>query len=301
MPRWDAQTARRWTRVLHVPLLLAMAGCAGNRGVDSAVEADPVAQLASEGPTLRERAQLAVTEPYWPYRLATLQFAADSSAAGERSLDLALARDARYAPAVSLKSKRLYGRGEYAAGAALLRAALDAGASPRGPLEAGLALQLEALGELDEADALAARLDPAEGDIAPALGFLTLRGPDPFNSEPLLRAAAAAAPGSAAAANNLGIGLLYAGRPEDAAAEFERALSLDPDCAGAYYNLAIVDLHYRFDESAAREHYLAYRRLAPAGGDDPDALGRSLADGGGAGEVALTREDVTQETQHDAN
>ncbi len=269
--------------------LLVGAGCAGGGALRETrpAPADARAQLAAEGDSLRAWAARAPQEPYWPHRLGELLAAADSLPAAALALDAALAVDPLHAPALSLRAKLHYEAGDFAAGAALLRAALAAGAEPRGPLTAALALHLDALGELEETARLSSALDPEAPGTAAALGYLLLRGESPFAAEPRLRAAAAAAPHSAAAANNLGIGLLYAGRPEAAAAEFERALALDPRCAGAHYNLAIVALNYRYDESAAREHFLAYRRLAPGGGEDPDALGRALAGAPAAGHLAL--------------
>lgn len=279
---------RRFPGAALAPLLL-LAGCAGGGALRTPTPpADAAARLAAEGDSLRAWAVRAPGEAYWAYRLGALYAAVDSLPAATRALEAALAADPLYAPALSLRAKLHYEAGEYATGAALLRSALAAGAEPRAPLTAALALQLDALGELEESAQLAAALDPPTPATAAALGFLLLRGENPFASEARLRAAATVAPRSAAAANNLGIGLLYAGHPDAAAAEFERALSLDADCAGAHYNLALVALNYRFDPAAAREHFAAYRRLAPHG-EDPDALGHSLAGAPAAGELALSR------------
>jgi len=273
----SGQIARRRLPGAALAPLLLLAGCAGGGALHRAEPpVDAAARLATEADSLRAWALRAPGEAYWPYRLGVLYAAVDSLPAAVRALEAALAADPLHAPALSLRAKLHYDAGEHAAGAALLRGALAAGAEPRAPLTAALALQLDALGELEESARLAAALDPPTPATAAALGFLLLRGEDPFAGEARLRAAAAAAPRSAAAANNLGIGLLYSGRPEDAAAEFERALSLDADCAGAHYNLALVALNYRFDTAAAREHFAAYRRLAPQG-EDPDALAPSLA------------------------
>lgn len=279
-----------WRRLLGAALapLLLLAGCAGGGALQTAtLPVDAAARLAAEADSLRAWAARAPGEAYWPYRLGALYAAVDSLPAAVRALEAALAADPLYAPALSLRAKLHYEAGDYAAGAALLRSALAAGAEPRAPLMAALALQLDALGQLEESAQLAAALEPATPATAAALGFLLLRGEDPFASEARLRAAAAVAPRSAAAANNLGIGLLYAGRPDAAADEFERALSLDPGCAGAHYNLALVALNYHFDAAAAREHFAAYRRLAPHG-EDPDALGPSLAGAPAASELALS-------------
>ncbi len=307
MPSRLLQIASRCARPRALaPLAVAvLAGCAGGGALQAPATrpADAGAQLAAEGDSLRAWAARAPQEPYWPYRLAALLAAVDSLPAAGAALDAALAADPLDAPSLSLRAKLHYAAGEFAAGAALLRAALAGGAEPRGPLTAALALQLDALGELEESARLSRALDPEASGTAAALGFLLLRGENPFAAEPHLRAAAEAAPRSAAAANNLGIGLLYAGRPEAAAAEFERALALDPRCAGAHYNLAIVALNYRFDEAAARAHFLAYRRLAPGGGVDPDALGRALAGAPAAGHLALSPPAPAPdpEAKHDAN
>ncbi|MBM4116886.1 hypothetical protein FJ251_03960 [bacterium] len=284
----SGQIARRRLPGAALAPLLLLAGCAAGGALQTpAPTLEASAQLAAEADSLRAWADRAPGEAYWPYRLAALYAAADSLPAAAAALETALAADPRYAPALSLRAKLHYEVGEYGAGAALLRAALAAGVEPRVPLTAALALHLDALGEWEESARLVGTLEPPTPATAAALGFLLLRGEDPFASEARLRAAVTAAPRSAAAANNLGIGLLYAGRPDAAAAEFERALGLDADCAGAHYNLALLALNYRFDAATARAHFTAYRRLAPRG-EDPDALGQSLAAAPAAGALALS-------------
>lgn len=286
------QIARRRRFGAALAPLLLLAGCAGGGALRTPpTPVDAAAQLATEADSLRAWAGRAPGEAYWPYRLGALYAAADSLPAAERALSAALVADPLHGPSLSLRAKLHYEAGEFSAGAALLRKALAAGAEPRAPLTAALALHLEALGELEESARLADALEPPTPATAAALGFLLLRGADPFASEARLRTAAAAAPHSAAAANNLGIGLLYAGKPDAATSEFERALSLDPGCAGAHYNLALVALNYRFDTAAAREHFAAYRRLAPHG-EDPDALAPSLAGAPAAGALALSPSDA---------
>lgn len=284
--------ARRALLALLLPGLSALAGCSGGGGPVLRVETepDPARLLAAEADSLLRMARAEPAEPFWPCRLGERLAAADSLRAAAAALDRALAVAPLYAPAVSLRSKLHYDAGEYARGARLLEGALVAGATPRPPLQAALALHLDALGEFERVESIVDELGAPHRETASALGYLVLRGEDPFGADSLLSAAADAAPRSAAALNNRGIGRLYAGRPEAARQDFEAALALDPELAGAHYNLAILYLNYRFDETAAREHFTAYRRLARDDAD-PDDLGQRLAGAPAGGQVALREAD----------
>ncbi len=302
MPNMKCKTATPWwkspgvsigLRICSLTAMLFLVACSGQKRVilePPPASLTPVQRLAVERDFLLERMALQADQAYWPFRLAELQAAADSSEQARPHLAMALSRDPLYTPAISLLSKLHFVTGEFEAGASLLENALEAGAQDRGALRGALALHLDALGDIDAA---ARSLDTASetgadfGEIGAALGYVALRGDDYLVSAGLLARAAAAAPASAAAANNHGIGLLYDGRPLEARSSFERALDLDSDCAGALYNLAIVHKFYLFEEERAREYFQSYRILSD---EDPDELAPLLAAASGAETVAFTKE-----------
>ncbi len=280
-------------RICSLTALLFMAACSGQKRVNlepPPTSLTPGQRLAVERNFLLDRMALQTDQAYWPFRLAELQAAAGFDELARTNLAESLSRDPLYTPAISLLSKLHFEAGEFEAGASLLENALAAGAQDKGALRSALALHLDALGDIDAA---AQSLDTASetgadlGEIGAALGYVALRGDDYLVSAGLLARAAAAAPSSAAAANNHGIGLLYDGRPIEAQSSFERALDLDPDCAGALYNLAIVHKFYLFEEERAREYFQAYRVLSD---EDPDELAPLLAAAAGTGAVAYTKE-----------
>lgn len=157
-------------------------------------------------------------------------------------------------------------------------------------VRAALAVHLEALGRVEEASAVLSPCADGDAGVARARTWLSLRG-DAFASALAdAERAVAHSPASAADRNNLGIALLYAGRPREAREAFLSARELDPALPGALYNLAIVESAYFFDDGAARRWLDAYRRLSD---EDPDGLfvtvgGTDVATReGGAGAEAL--------------
>jgi Flp pilus assembly protein TadD len=110
--------------------------------------------------------------------------------------------------------------------------------------------------------------------VATARTYVKLRGEGFLDAEATAREALDANPKSAANHNNLGICLLYDGKPFAAREAFEAALAIDPQLPGALYNLAIVETVYDFDPDAGRRWFDRYLEVAS---DDPDDLKSLLA------------------------
>ena len=96
-----------------------------------------------------------------------------------------------------------------------------------------------------------------------------MRGENPdLASEPAAQALKKG-PETAVNLNNYGITRLRAGDVAAARDAFARAIAIDPALPGPYYNLALMERHYRFDEPAARHWLELYRRRS---NDDPDGM-----------------------------
>jgi tetratricopeptide (TPR) repeat protein len=76
---------------------------------------------------------------------------------------------------------------------------------------------------------------------------------EPFYAEPLLRDAARRAPWSALLRHNLGLVLMQAGRPAEAAAAFSESLAIDPRLGAARAGLALIALQGGDEAGALRE------------------------------------------------
>jgi tetratricopeptide (TPR) repeat protein len=222
----------------------------------------------------RDEMALAPKEPYWAWRLAELYTAADSLPQAERALEASLAREPAYAPALALRSKQLYESGRFEEAVKMLEAARSRDdAFPNGMPEqllAGLALHYDALDRPDLADAVLAsvpRRDPKGARSASV--YVTLRGSHPDSASALARIALDDDSRSAVNQNNYGITRLRAGDPEAARKAFLSAIDRDPKLAGPYYNLAILEKFYLFDDKAAGRWFSAYRERSTA---DPDSL-----------------------------
>ena len=103
---------------------------------------------------------------------------------------------------------------------------------------------------------------------------MTLRGEKPEAATEMARAALDDDPRSAVNQNNYGITQLRAGDPKAARSAFLRAIEIDPKLPGPYYNLAILERFYMFDEEAATRWLKEYRERAS---EDPDGLFKSDA------------------------
>ncbi|MGH7741618.1 MAG: tetratricopeptide repeat protein [Candidatus Eiseniibacteriota bacterium] len=242
-----------------------------SRGVKT--DADPRAEMAAHP-----------QDPYWPYTIANQCLARDSVAAAEALLRSALERDPGYAPALSSLSKIWFDSGRHEEAIRMLSAALD---SPdryddetRQLLMAALALHQDALGRPDLARAaLAGMPKPDLKQSRSALVYVRLRGEAPDSAGDLAERALHGDSNNPVHLNNFGITRLRAGDLDGANQAFIDAIQRDPSLPGPYYNLAILEKFYRFDDVAAARWFHAYWKLSHS---DPDSLlGLFHADGTG--------------------
>ncbi|HEY6867956.1 MAG TPA: tetratricopeptide repeat protein, partial [Candidatus Eisenbacteria bacterium] len=248
------------------------------RGVEPPVPASVSGPRGAVAERLEAEARSASDprEPYWPYRLAELDVALDSLPQAESALKAALSRDATYAPALALLSKLYYDAGRSREAVALLepvRARPEAFPDPaRQILLAGLALHEAALGRTDLAGAALAAAGPSDApEAGSARVYVMLRGERPDSAAGPAAAALHDDPHSAANQNNYGITRLRAGDPAAARRAFLAAIDRDPDLPGPYYNLAILDKYYLFEDDDAARWFDAYWKRSHA---DPDSLAR---------------------------
>lgn len=214
-------------------------------------------------------------DAYWPFRRAELCAALDSTCA-ESALAQALGVDPGHAPSLTLLSKLFFEQARHEEAIERLEVALESAPNmdpaDRHLVEAGLALHYDALGDVGSAEIIVDELLEADVDWAifgPVLTFLRLRGEDVSTAtEPAARSLLADKD-SAINLNNFGISELQAGRPESAKKAFLEASKRDPDLPGPYYNLAILEKFYLFDDEAAEHAFVRYWALSQ---HDPDAL-----------------------------
>lgn len=213
-------------------------------------------------------------DAYGLTRAADRAFRQDSLEVAEERLRAALALDPTHAPALSRLSRLFHVTGRHAQAierlAPVREGTIALSRADRSTLLAGLALHLDALGEWAEAEAVL-RLIPSSERVADGgtRVFLMLRGNTPDSAAVLAEAQARTDGRSAAAANNLGIVRLRRGEAEAARKAFLRAIDLDRECAGAYYNLAILEKYYRLDDEEAAKWFDRYRGRSS---EDPDSL-----------------------------
>jgi tetratricopeptide (TPR) repeat protein len=221
-------------------------------------------------------------DPYWPYQLAEENLARDSVQAAEGALRVSLSRDANYAPALSSLSKLLYESNRHEEAIQMLTTALAAGDryddETRQILLAELALHQDALGRPDLArESVAAMPKPSLDQSRSALVYVTLRGEAPDSATELAEKALHADSKSPVNLNNVGITRLRTGDLDGALKSFNDAIERDPSLPGPYYNLAILEKFYRFDDVAAARWFHTYWKLSHS---DPDSLFGLLHEGG---------------------
>lgn len=273
------------TRVLLAPALAALllAGCGGLLpGHRADVTKPGIPKHAPAGDAyseMRAHAGAEPKEPYWPFHLAELLVAADSLNAADAAIDQALARDPSYAPALALQSRLDWQAGRHAQAIERLEAARSrAGAAGLpGALLAGLALHYDAVGRSTEAAAVMREIADREPEVGAARVYVALRGDKPGDATALADDVARQLPNSAPSRNNYGITRLRAGDPDAAQHAFLEAIQLDASLPGPYYNLAILEKFYRFDDAEAARWFTAYRKRAQ---DDPDSLAAYFAKDG---------------------
>jgi hypothetical protein len=237
-------------------------------------DASPQGQLAEA----RERAVTLPADAYWPYRVATLCVSLDSLELARATLNQSLARDPGYAPALALASRLDYATAHHDDAIAVLESARMAAQRESKDLApellAGLALHYDAAGRETEAQQALADI-PKEAHRAAdaAAATIALRHDDRGAAARLAETAVHESPNSAACQNNAGIARLQAGDVRGARAAFLAAIALDATLPGPYYNLALLEKFYTFDDVAALGWFTRYRALSS---DDPDGLGPLL-------------------------
>lgn len=264
-------------RVAGIVALMLLTGLLGACGGGGSPATDPsdsgqrsLDSWRAELLTVEENIAVTPEEAYWPYRAAEIQIAMDQPGQAQASLEQALTLDADYSPALLLLSKLHYQTGRYEHAVSLLDAALSRSTRDPDALRIALAINLEALGEIEAAQELLAQCSQDPTLRPGAETFLSLRGDEYLESRDIAETALGADPESASNHNNYGIALLYDGEPEAARESFLRALELDPQIAGALYNLAIVETYYFYDLEKGRAWFERYAELQS---DDPDELG----------------------------
>jgi len=130
----------------------------------------------------------------------------------------------------------------------------------RSEFETALELEDEDPGAAAEAYGRSLELDPSLVDAYVNLGRLALDAGDAARAAAICEHALEQAPDDPLIRFNLALALEDTLGPEAAAAQYERALSIDEDFAEAHFNLAaLCDQLGR--ESDAIRHYSAYQRL----------------------------------------
>ena len=268
-------SAHKMTRLAPALAIFVLAGCSYLPGHRADVTAPGVPEHrppADAYTEMRARAAAEPKEPYWPFHLAELLVAADSLKQADAALDQALARDPSYAAALALQSRLDWQAGRHAQAVERLEAARARAGAAGLPaaLLAGLALHYDALGRTADAAKVMHEITDREPEVGAARVYVALRGDSPADATAL----ADDLPNSAPNRNNYGITRLRAGDPDGAQKAFLEAIHLDANLPGPYYNLAILEKFYRFDDAEAARWFAAYRKRAQ---DDPDSLGTYLA------------------------
>lgn len=300
-----SESARAATFALALFALVGSNGCAfGLFGHHVAAgPAEPIAHGATSGSKAsqapeRQEASRAMDargemnahpqDPYWPYQVAQECLAKDSVASAVAALQTSLTRDPGYPPALSSLSKLMFESGQHQEAIAMLSSALGAAGDrydddTRQILLAEIALHQDALGRPDLArSSLAGMPKPDLKQSRSALVYVTLRGEAPDSASEMAKRALNGDSKSAVNLNNYGITRLRAGDLDAAKQAFDQAMERDPSLPGPYYNLAILEKFYHFDDVSAAHWFHAYWKLSRS---DPDSL-LGLFHGEGAGPAA---------------
>jgi len=214
------------------------------------------------------------TEPYYPYLLGEIHGRQGSQTRAEASFMESLHLDPYYAPALSGLSRAYFAAGRHEDAIRILEPACDPANQPDGApqeLVAGLALHYDAVDEIDLAADAVERVLQAGADwsrCGSAIAYVQLRA-EGGSAREVAELALESDQKSAINLNNYGITRAQAGDPEGARQAFLEAVKRDPDLAGPYYNLAILDKYYFLNDEKAEEWFSAYWRRSQ---EDPDAL-----------------------------
>lgn len=251
--------------------MLTLVGCASpGRGPATDSGADPAAARSAAIESVRARLAQAPHDVDARWQLAALHLEDGDTSRARAQCDSALTLAPDHLGALSVWSKLLFETGEHETAVTRLEETRARRGDLPEALRAGLALHYDALGRWEES----AREFENVATPSSAKVYHVLRSDDFLAAGDIAKQALQREP-SAASHNNFGITQLYAGEPESAHAAFLRALELDPDLAGAMYNLAIVETFYFFDEAAGRDWFAAYRATGAV--DDPDGLAETFA------------------------
>jgi tetratricopeptide (TPR) repeat protein len=237
-------------------------------------DADPERVAAALAAT-QAKMHSAPNEPYWPFHRGELYAALDSTTQAISNLQAALTVDPEYAPAAALLSKLYYDTERYEEAVPLLEDFLSRNNDAPDALRAALALHLEAVGNVDRAQAVLNDCSASSKEARAARTFVSLRGDDMQSALDAAKLALEDDPRSAVNHNNYGIALLFAGRPVEARDAFSDALELNDRLPGALYNMAIVEAFYFFNEEAGRRWFERYKKYADKDPDDLETLFRT--------------------------
>lgn len=266
--------------VLLAALLLGAVGCGGGGRPRAAVEPDAPEAISFEKDPgawrtrvaeARSRAVLDPREPYWNYELGVLYAGVDSLEISEQHFLRSLALDPGYAPALTRLTRMYYESGRSAEAVEILETsrALYDGEEVPAVLLAALALNCEAVGNVDRAKEIREELAHASGPPSSVTPYLYLKSPEFREARVPAEAALVASPGSAANYNNYGITRLQEGKPIEAREAFATAHDLDPLLPGPLYNLALVERFYFMNDEKAKQWFDRYWDLSH---EDPDRL-----------------------------
>ena len=243
--------------------------------VEQSTDVEQIAQAEPESMLdLQQQSEWAPAEPYWPYRMAEAHLSAGDPIEAETQLRAALERDSFYPPALSLLSQIYFDTGRHQQAIDMLEAARAeperfAGGVPQALLE-GLALHYDTIDEVERAEEILALIPGGQNarSSSPAV-YLLLRSDKPGQADELAVAALKKNDKSAVNQNNYGITRLRAGDPTGAREAFLRAIKIDPSLPGPYYNMAILEKYYAFNDEKAEGWFRQYQERST---EDPDGL-----------------------------
>ena len=258
-----------------------LVGCGGTRRAsttDPMADADVSALGPAELQALQVRTETLAaanpTEPYYRYLLGEIHSRLGSETRAETLFMESVQLDPYYAPALSALSKAYFRAGRHEDAIQILEPACDPANQPDGvpqELVAGLALHYDAVDEIDLAAEAVERLLREGADwsrCGSAIAYVQLRA-EGGSAREVAELALESDERSAINLNNYGITRAQAGDPEGARHAFLEAVKGDPDLAGPYYNLAILDKYYFLNDEKAAEWFSANWRRSQ---EDPDAL-----------------------------